>query len=74
MWTTIVRQDEAVKRLKERDGLTEEQIMGRIKSQPRNKDYVEASNVVFCSLWSVDYTHQQVDKAWKGLQERISAS
>lgn len=74
MWTTIIPEIEAIERLKVRNALTEEQVKSRIKAQPTNKTYVDAANVVFCTLWSVDFTYQQVDKAWKDLQSRINSS
>lgn len=72
MWTTIVPENEAIERIKVRNLLTEEQVKSRIRAQPSNKVYVEAANVVFCTLWSVDYTYQQVDKAWDGLKGRLN--
>lgn len=54
-----------------RNGLTEEQAKARLDAQPKNKVYVEAANVVFCSLWDVDYTRYQVEQAWNLLQTRL---
>lgn len=72
VWTTIIPESEAMERLKVRNNLTEEQVKSRIRVQPNNKSYVDAANVVFCTLWSVDFTYQQVDRAWKDLMSRIS--
>lgn len=55
-----------------RNSLTEEQIKSRIRAQLSNKSCVEAANVVFCTLWPVEYTYQQVDKAWGELQGRLN--
>ncbi|XP_044760646.1 bifunctional coenzyme A synthase [Coccinella septempunctata] len=71
VWTTVIPKDEAVKRLIERNNLNEEQALLRIQAQPLNSSYVEAANVVFCTLWSTEYTRQQVHRAWKLLQDRM---
>ncbi|CAG9827442.1 unnamed protein product [Diabrotica balteata] len=73
VWTTVIPRAEAISRLETRNGLTEEQATSRIDSQPSNKFYVQSSNVVFCTLWPVEYTKQQVIKAWNLLTERIPA-
>ncbi|XP_028133905.1 bifunctional coenzyme A synthase [Diabrotica virgifera virgifera] len=73
VWTTVISRAEAINRLETRNGLTEEQATSRIDSQPSNKFYVQSSNVVFCTLWPVEYTKQQVIKAWNLLAERIPA-
>lgn len=71
VWTTIVPREEAISRLMKRNGLTEEQANHRIDSQPSNKVYVKSSHVVFCTLWPVDYTKEQVVKAWNLLAQRM---
>lgn len=71
MWVTLVPKEEAVKRLKSRNNLSEEQAVNRIESQLTNKEYVRNAHVVFCTLWPVEYTKQQVLKAWQLLQQRI---
>lgn len=74
IWTTIVPETEAIERLKTRNNLTEEQAKSRIQAQAPNTAYVESANVVFCTLWSSDYTYQQVDKAWNELKTRMAVS
>ncbi|CAH0563565.1 unnamed protein product [Brassicogethes aeneus] len=71
VWTTVVPRSEAIERLKSRNQMSEEQAKNRIESQPKNTDYVNKSNVVFCTLWPFEYTKQQVIKAWELLQNRI---
>ncbi|UYV64444.1 COASY [Cordylochernes scorpioides] len=68
VWVTIVPELEAVERLKERNKLTEEQALCRIRSQPQASQLVAKANVVFCSQWETDFTNSQVDKAWKMLK------
>lgn len=67
----MIPREEALKRLVERNKLTEEQAKNRIESQPPNKFYVKKSNVVIYPYWEVGHTKEQVVRAWKLLQERI---
>ncbi|KAL4216382.1 hypothetical protein ACF0H5_024109 [Mactra antiquata] len=71
VWTTIVPQQEAIKRIVERNNLTGEQAEQRVKSQISNSDRVNKANVILCTLWEYDYTQQQVEKAWQLLQDRL---
>jgi phosphopantetheine adenylyltransferase/dephospho-CoA kinase len=71
VWSTLVPREEAIKRLISRNGLTEEQAISRIDSQPGNKTYVDSANVVLCPLWEVEFTKKQVEKAWNLLQGRL---
>ncbi|CAH1104390.1 unnamed protein product [Psylliodes chrysocephalus] len=70
VWTTIIPREEAVKRLIERN-LAPEHANNRINAQPNNKYYIQHSNVVLCSLWPVEYTKEQVKKAWDLLLKRM---
>lgn len=72
IWSMIIPREEAVKRIMERNGLTEEAALQRIDSQLDNETIVKHSNVVFSSLWSYEYTQKQTMKAWSGLKEHIS--
>lgn len=69
----MVPREEALKRLLERNNLTEEQAKNRIDSQPPNKFYVKQSNVVIYPYWEVEHTKEQVLRAWKLLQGRIES-
>ncbi|KAJ3644954.1 hypothetical protein Zmor_022650 [Zophobas morio] len=71
VWTTIIPREEAIKRLIARNNFSEEQAVARIESQLSNRKYVEAANVVFCTLWEVEFTKMQVKRAWELLQERL---
>lgn len=51
---------QAVKRIVARDGLTEEAARHRLQSQMTNRQRVEQSQVVLCTLWEPDITRQQV--------------
>ncbi|KAK6056830.1 hypothetical protein COOONC_05662 [Cooperia oncophora] len=46
----------------------------RIKSQITNKERIDHSNVVFCSLWAYEETRAQVERAVEDLQSRLSDS
>lgn len=62
---------QAVKRIQERNNLSEEEAVKRISSQPTNSEQLEISNVVFCTLWTPGYTEKQVRRAWIELQDRL---
>ena len=71
IWVCVIPEAEAIKRLKDRNGLSEEEATKRLASQLKNKERVSQANVVLSTLWEPEYTQKQVEKAWKGLQERI---
>ncbi|XP_055840806.1 bifunctional coenzyme A synthase [Episyrphus balteatus] len=64
VWSMLVSPDEAIRRVVERNGLSEEEARKRIANQIDNQIVVEKSNVVFSSEWSPDYTQKQAEKAW----------
>ncbi|KAJ8024780.1 Bifunctional coenzyme A synthase [Holothuria leucospilota] len=70
VWSCIIPKEEALKRIIDRDGLSEERARQRIESQMSNQERVARSHVVMCTLWEPEYTQKQVEKAWKALQER----
>ncbi|XP_064088387.1 LOW QUALITY PROTEIN: bifunctional coenzyme A synthase-like [Macrobrachium nipponense] len=72
VWVCIIKRDEAVRRIVERDGKSTEEAERRIDSQISNEKRVSCANIVFCTQWSGDYTQKQCEKAWKILQEIIS--
>lgn len=70
-WTVFVPAEEAVRRVIERDNLTEEQAKDRMSSQISNKQRIDNSNVLLCSLWKYEETRAQVDRAVRELMDRI---
>ncbi|XP_053971674.1 bifunctional coenzyme A synthase [Hylaeus volcanicus] len=72
IWTCIVPQEEAIKRVIDRNGLTPDDAKARIQVQPSNVEQVNEANVVICSLWSHDITQMQVQKAWNELMAFLS--
>lgn len=71
-WVSIVPQDEAVKRIMERDKLPAEQATKRIESQLSNSERVAKGNVIFCTVWEPEVTGKQVETAWRQVQEHLS--
>ncbi|CAD1473918.1 unnamed protein product, partial [Heterotrigona itama] len=67
IWTCIIPQEEAIRRIVERNGLTEVDAKLRIQAQPSNVEQINEANVVICSLWSHNITEEQVEKAWNEL-------
>lgn len=63
---------QAIKRLQERNKLSEAEAKMRVASQISNNETVAHANVVLCSLWRPEYTQKQVQRAWNNLIERLS--
>ena len=72
VWVSVVPALEAVTRMKDRSGMTEEEAEKRLESQMKNKDRVRRANVVLSTLWEPECTQRQVERAWNGLVERIN--
>uniref|UniRef100_A0A8B9SMF3 Coenzyme A synthase n=1 Tax=Anas platyrhynchos TaxID=8839 RepID=A0A8B9SMF3_ANAPL len=72
VWTAVIPEEEAVKRIMDRDGLSEGAARSRLRSQMSNSQRVEQSQVVLCTLWEPEITRKQVEKAWALLQQRLS--
>ena len=70
VWVCLVDRPEAVRRIMERDGKTEEEANKRLQSQLSNAEFVRKANVVFCSKWDKEFTASQVDKAWTTLMSK----
>ncbi|OAD58542.1 Bifunctional coenzyme A synthase [Eufriesea mexicana] len=64
IWTCIIPQEEAIKRVIDRNGITEIDAKLRIQAQPSNTEQINEANVVICSSWSHDITEEQVQRAW----------
>ncbi|NXY92682.1 COASY synthase, partial [Alcedo cyanopectus] len=60
VWTAIIPEEEAVKRIMARDGLSEEAARSRLQSQVTNSQRVEQSQVVLSTLWEPEVTRKQV--------------
>ncbi|XP_053090410.1 bifunctional coenzyme A synthase isoform X1 [Pangasianodon hypophthalmus] len=71
VWVAIIPEEEAMRRIVQRDGVSQEDALRRLQSQWSNVQLVEQANVVLCTLWEPDVTQRQVEKAWNLLQVRI---
>lgn len=71
VWCCVIPRDEAVKRIVNRNGLTEEAALKRISSQMSNDERVSKSNVVLSTFWEPDFTEKQCQKAWQLLEDRL---
>lgn len=71
IWVSIIPPEEAIKRLKERNNLTEEAAKKRITNQLDNWTRVQSANMVFSTMWDFNFTHVQVEKAWNSLKEFV---
>jgi len=63
---------QAIKRIMNRNKLSEEAAKLRIEIQPSNTEQVKEANVVICTLWSHEITLEQVEKAWKELTAALA--
>ncbi|XP_053673226.1 bifunctional coenzyme A synthase [Anopheles nili] len=72
VWSCIIPRDEAIRRLMERNNLSEQDAMHRVEAQVcTNEEMVQQSDIVFCTLWSYEYSQQQAEKAWSIVQKEI---
>ncbi|KAM4822965.1 bifunctional coenzyme A synthase isoform X1 [Urocitellus parryii] len=72
VWTVVIPETEAVRRIVERDGLSEAAAQSRLQSQMSGQQLVDQSHVVLSTLWEPHVTQLQVEKAWNLLQKRIA--
>ncbi|XP_061399473.1 bifunctional coenzyme A synthase [Musca vetustissima] len=71
VWSMIIPPEEAVRRVVERNGLSEEEAKRRLASQAQNSEIVSRSHVVFSSQWDPQFTLKQAEKAWKILLDDL---
>ncbi|KAM5309532.1 bifunctional coenzyme A synthase isoform 2-T2 [Glossophaga mutica] len=71
VWTVVIPETEAVRRIVERDGLSEAAAQSRLQSQMSGQQFVDQSHVVLSTLWEPQVTQRQVEEAWALLQKRI---
>lgn len=74
IWACIIPPEEALKRLQERNNLTESDARTRIAAQSSNTELVAKAHVVVSTYWSTTYTQKQVEKAWRALQLYLTDS
>lgn len=73
VWSMIVPPEEAVKRVVERNHLSETEARNRLASAVPNADIVAKSQVIFSSQWDYDFTHRQAERAWQMLNKELDA-
>ncbi|XP_030242358.1 bifunctional coenzyme A synthase [Drosophila navojoa] len=71
VWSMIVPPDEAVRRIIERNNLSEKEARNRLANQVKNTDIVAKSQVIFSSQWDYDFTQLQAERAWKMLNKEL---
>ena len=71
VWVTFIPEAEAIKRLHERNKMSEEEARKRINVQMGNLERIKHANVVFCTLWEREFTKLQLMKAWKMLSDKF---
>ena len=72
IWGAFIDRSEAVKRIVERDGKTEEQAEARLNNQMSNQELISRCNTVFYTKWDYSITHQQISKAWNRLNKTLN--
>ena len=63
VWVCVVPRSEAVTRIVERDGRTQEEATRRLDSQKSNEERVREASTVISTLWHPDITQEQVVRA-----------
>uniref|UniRef100_A0A1I7T0U7 CTP_transf_like domain-containing protein n=1 Tax=Caenorhabditis tropicalis TaxID=1561998 RepID=A0A1I7T0U7_9PELO len=71
VWSVFVPTAETIRRFAEKDGINEEDAQKKSASEGDNKERIDKSHVVFCTLWNEEETKKQVDKAVEELEKRI---
>lgn len=67
VWVSIIPPEEAVRRLKDRNNLSEEAAWARVSAQPNNAEQIRGATTVLSTLWTYDFTQRQVSRAWRHL-------
>ena len=72
VWVTVVSEELAIDRLKERNGLDEDAARARIASQLTNSERIEAADVVIENNGSLDELNNLVEELWVDLLDRVT--
>jgi len=73
VWSMIVPPEEAVRRIIERNNLSEEEAKKRLASQVPTTEIVAKSHVIFSSQWDHDFTQKQAERAWQMLTKELDS-
>ncbi|GFU12066.1 bifunctional coenzyme A synthase [Nephila pilipes] len=68
IWAAILPIPQCTKLIEEHYKFTEEEAVELINSMPSNEQYVAAANILFCNIWSLDTTQNQVNRAYSYLK------
>ena len=71
VWVTVAPPEIASKRVAERSGLAQEQIMERIRAQMSNDERTARANVVLDTSGDMDQTIRETREKWGELQTRL---
>ncbi|KAG0715357.1 Bifunctional coenzyme A synthase [Chionoecetes opilio] len=72
VWVCVLRREEAIRRITQRDNKSREQAERRLDSQMAPGEQVARANVVFCTEWADECTRRQVERAWDALTNHLS--
>ena len=64
VWVTVASDENVVKRLQARNGLTEEQVLSRIKTQMPSEERLRHANAVIDTNGTVEEVRAQVRQLW----------
>ena len=73
VWVTAVAPAIAAKRTSERSGLSEDQVLERIKSQMSNEERTQNAHVIIDTDCDLDGTRKQALDAWAKLTARLDS-
>jgi len=70
LWVTVASEPTVVKRVRERTGLAEEQILSRIRSQLPAEERTRKADVIISNDGSLDELRLKVAELWDGLNRQ----
>lgn len=73
IWVVVASEEKQIERLKERDGLSEEEALLRIRNQLPNEEKIKYATRVIDNNSSIDETEKQVRKYFEEVKKRIES-
>jgi dephospho-CoA kinase len=70
VWVTVSSEDSVIRRLQERNGMTEEQTRSRMKSQMSSEERVKHADVVIHNDSGLEELKAEVAERWQGLEKQ----
>lgn len=74
VWVTVVPPEIAAKRTAARSGLSEQEVMERIKTQMSNEERIRRANVIISTEGDLEDTRRRTLKEWEALKTRLDGS